>query len=92
MLGNPTFSQIWAQCQGRNGHVFNGLWVEAKNAKVVNGVSVHWVCVNFFVVIEDDIAPKWARSNDMAIRKDVTAKSKRQQGLLRHDWPHGPRL
>ena len=58
----------------RHGHVLDGFRVKSQNAKVVNRISVDWVCVYFFVVVEYDIAPKRPRSNNMAICHDISIK------------------
>lgn len=52
-------------------HVFDGLWVVSQNTKVVNGVSVYGVAVDFFVVVKHAVTPERSCADNMAVGQDV---------------------
>jgi hypothetical protein len=55
-------------------HILDRLRVVSEDAKIVNGIAVHGVAVDFFVVVKDAMSPERAGADNVAIRQDV-AKS-----------------
>lgn len=54
-------------------HILDGFGVVSQNAEIVNRVAIHGIAVDFFVVIEDAVAPEGAGADDMTVRQDVSA-------------------
>lgn len=48
-------------------HVLDRFRVISKNTKVVYGVAVDGIAVDFFVIIEDAVSPKRPSAHDMSV-------------------------
>lgn len=64
--------KIRSQGQRFYWHVFDGLWVETENTKIVNRISIHWVYVALLMVVKYAVAPEWPSANNMSIRENVS--------------------
>ncbi len=73
--GPRTFGLVGAEVQAIDVHVFDCFRVITQNAKVVDGVTIDRVAVDFFVVIEYAVAPERARADDVAVRQNVATES-----------------
>ena len=52
--------KIRPQLQRRDGHVLDCFGVELEDTEIVDGVAIHGVRINLFVVVEDTVAPEGA--------------------------------
>lgn len=52
-------------------HILDRLGVVSEDAKVMDGVAVHGVAVDFFVVVKYAVSPERAGADNVAIRHDV---------------------
>lgn len=48
-------------------HVFDSLGIVFEKTEIVHRISVNGVAVNLFMVIEDAVAPKGTRADNVAI-------------------------
>lgn len=69
-----TFCKVRPQLQRLNGHILDCLWVEAQDAEVVDGIPIYWEAIDFFVVIEDAIAPERAAADDVAVGQNIAGE------------------
>jgi hypothetical protein len=56
-------------------HVLDRLGVVSQNSKIVNGVTVNGVAVDFLMVVKDTVAPKGTSANDVTVGQDVSVKT-----------------
>lgn len=83
----PTFSKIRSKSQSGHWHIFDGFGVEAKDAEIVDRVTIHWIRIGFFVIVEDDVAREWSGTDDVTIRDDQAVH--RVNIPLAHYWNRG---
>lgn len=69
-----TLGLVWPEIQAVNVHVLDGFWVVAEDAKIVDGIAIDGVAVDFLMVVEDAVAPKRTRANHMPVRQDVSVE------------------
>lgn len=55
-------------------HILDRLGVVSENSKIVNGVAVNWVTVDFLMVVEDTVAPEGTSTNDVTVGQDVSIR------------------
>lgn len=56
-------------------HILDRLGVVSENSKIVNGVAVNGVAVDFLMVVEDTVAPEGASANDVTVGQDVSIRT-----------------
>lgn len=55
-------------------HILDRLGIVSQNTKIVNGVAVDGVTVDFFVVVEDTVAPEGTSADNVTVGQDVSAE------------------
>lgn len=53
-------------------HILDRLGVVSQDTEIVNRVAIHGVTVDLLVVVKHAVSPKRTRSDNVAIRQDVT--------------------
>ena len=53
-------------------HVLDRLGVVSKNSKIVNGVAVDRVAINFLMVIKYAVTPEGPSTDNVTVRQDVS--------------------
>lgn len=56
-------------------HILDRLGVVSENSKIVNGVAVNGVAVDFLMVVEDTVAPEGASANNVTVGQDVSIRA-----------------